>query len=336
MIVKVLKNQLLSIIVPVYNGEGTIQHCLDCIYRSSYKNFEVIVVNDCSKDSTVEKLKGHSCRLVNLKKNGGVANARNIGAKNAKGQLLVFVDADIYVHKNTFSKMLDAYNSNPGIKIIGASDSGKCFGTKFSSKFCKLKLMHGYNWRENETLRKFSSFQSECSLCDKKVFEELGGFSTIYRQAGVEEYEFGDRLIKKGYMNYIAKDILYDHDDHNTVRKRGRELVKRTSVYVPLYLRKRSFETDGGTATIKESLSASSIAGVLALPLFFTKLYVVPSAIWGAFLLLNLGFLYYVFKKESLLHAFYSLFASVYISTSIGLGIILGLFKFVSNRGQLG
>ncbi len=327
------KKILLSIIVPVYNGEETIESCLNSIYYSNRKDFEVIVVNDCSTDSTVKKIKKYPCKLINLDKNEGVANARNTGAKHAKGELLVFVDADIYLHKDTLSKMVETHNKNNKMKIIGAVDSGKYFNVNYSSKFCKLKILYSYKWKRDELFREFSSFQSECSLCEKKVFEEVGGFSTVYKKAGVEEYEFGSRVIKKGYMNYIARHILYDHDDHNTLLKRAKELMIRTSNYIPLYLQKGNLETDGGTGTLTESLLALfSILGILTLPLFLTRLYWIPALLWILYLSFNANFLYYVFKRESLLYAFYSFFASICLSTFIGLGVIFGLFKVIIGR----
>ena len=334
------KEQLLSIIVPVYNGERTIESCLDHIYDSDYKHFEVIVVNDCSTDSTAEKVKKYPCNLINLNKNMGVANARNTGAENSNGKLLIFVDADTYLHKYTLTKLVDSYNKNPNMKIIGIVDSGKYFNVDYSSRFCKLKIIHGLKLKKNENFRVFSSFPSGGCLCEKKVFDEVGGFSIRYKKAGIEEYDFGNRIIENGYRNYISKDITFDHDDHNTLSKRARELMNRTSVYVPLYLQKRSCETNGGTATVTESLLALlSILGILTSPLFFTKLYLIPSIIWTAYLFFNLDFLYYVLKKEGPLYAFYSLFASIYLSTFIGIGIIIGMakipFSFVDNLIQL-
>ena len=322
------KKQLLSIIIPVYNGEETIESCLDSIYNSDHRNFEVIVVNDCSTDSTVKIAKKYPCKLINLERNMGVSTARNTGARNANGKLLVFVDSDIYLHKDTLTKMVEAYNKNPDMKIIGAVDSGRYFNIDYSSKFCKLKIVHGYKWKKNENFREFSSFQSECSLCDKKVFDEVGGFNTIYKRAGVEEYEFGNRVIRNGYKNYVAKNILYDHEDHNTLSKRARELMRRTSVYVPLFLKKRSCETKGGTGTVTESLLAFfSVLGVLTSVLFLTRLYMVPASIWLSYFFLNFDFLHYVSRRENQLYTVYSLFASIYLSTFIGLGIIFGLSK---------
>lgn len=103
------KEELISIIMPVYNGEKTIQRALESILHSTYKNLEVIVVDDGSTDHTtgiVEGLRETYSRIELVKANhGGVAAARNIGIGKAKGSYIGFVDADDAVEPNMFSEL---------------------------------------------------------------------------------------------------------------------------------------------------------------------------------------------------------------------------------------
>ncbi|RGS75650.1 glycosyltransferase family 2 protein [Ruminococcus bromii] len=91
-------NSVISVIVPTYNSEKTIERCLLSILKQTYENLEVIVVNDGSSDSTetiCEKMASCDSRLkVITIKNGGVSHARNIGIDNAKGDYITFVDSD--------------------------------------------------------------------------------------------------------------------------------------------------------------------------------------------------------------------------------------------------
>ena len=84
---------LASIIIPVFNGENTIEQCLESAFASDYPNYEVLVVDDNSDDSTVEIIKKYPCRLIQLDKRSGAAAARNIGAAKSRGQVLFFTDA---------------------------------------------------------------------------------------------------------------------------------------------------------------------------------------------------------------------------------------------------
>jgi glycosyltransferase involved in cell wall biosynthesis len=95
---------MVSIIITAYNYEHYIERAIrSCLEQSlSRKEFEVIVVNDCSTDNTSRILDNYDdqVRVINLKKNVGLAAARNVGVQKALGQFVVFVDADDYLHKD--------------------------------------------------------------------------------------------------------------------------------------------------------------------------------------------------------------------------------------------
>ncbi len=108
----------LSIIVPTYNRRMWIGECLDAIARQTYQNFEVIVVDDCSTDGTVEWLRSRpeyrSVRIHSQEKNGGASVARNTGIKLAKGDLITFIDSDDVLeptHLETAVKFFQRYPS---------------------------------------------------------------------------------------------------------------------------------------------------------------------------------------------------------------------------------
>lgn len=90
---------LVSIVVPVFNGEKYIREALNCAVSQTYKNIEVIVVDDCSVDHSLEVVEEFAknddrVKLVSLEKNAGVANARNIGINAANGDYIALLDSD--------------------------------------------------------------------------------------------------------------------------------------------------------------------------------------------------------------------------------------------------
>ncbi len=102
---------LLSIILPIYNGEKTLGKCIESILQEKYINLELICVDDESTDKSLLLCKCISendsrVRIV-TKKNGGVASARNIGMRVAKGIFITFVDQDDWIEKNTYKIMLE-------------------------------------------------------------------------------------------------------------------------------------------------------------------------------------------------------------------------------------
>lgn len=102
--------KLVSIIIPVYNGEKYIDQCLDSITNQTYKNIEIIVVNDGSKDSTEDKLnkwKSVDSRLILInKENEGVSVARNHGLYKAKGKYIFFFDSDDTIEEECVNKVV--------------------------------------------------------------------------------------------------------------------------------------------------------------------------------------------------------------------------------------
>lgn len=101
------KIPLISIIIPVFNAEKYLSHCLDCIQNQSYHNFEVICINDGSIDNSERILLDYSkedSRFIVISiTNQGVSNARNIGINYAKGEYIMFIDADDWIEKETLA-----------------------------------------------------------------------------------------------------------------------------------------------------------------------------------------------------------------------------------------
>ena len=89
----------ISIIVPVYNVENYIKKCLDSIFDQTYKDYEVIVVNDGTKDNSMNIVNNYKVKIV-TQKNQGLSAARNHGVEKAKGEYLIFLDSDDYLDKD--------------------------------------------------------------------------------------------------------------------------------------------------------------------------------------------------------------------------------------------
>lgn len=109
-------NSIVSIIVPVYNAEKYLKKCIDSILNQSYKNIEVICINDGSKDNSYEILKQYKQqdeRIVVIDKaNNGVSSARNDGIKISKGEFITFVDSDDWLEEDAIEKMVDLITKN--------------------------------------------------------------------------------------------------------------------------------------------------------------------------------------------------------------------------------
>lgn len=105
------KRSMVSVIVPVFNGEKYIKKCLNSIFRQTYSRMEVIIVNDGSTDETLKicerfKYRNDAFRIIS-KQNGGASSARLEGVKYAIGEYIAFVDADDWIKKDYIKRMMD-------------------------------------------------------------------------------------------------------------------------------------------------------------------------------------------------------------------------------------
>lgn len=108
---------LVSIIVPVYNSEKFIEDTINTVKQQTYKNWELILVNDCSTDKSKEIIeeyikKDEKMKLINLEKNSGAAIARNTGIEKAKGRYIAFLDADDLWNKEKLEKQIKFMKDN--------------------------------------------------------------------------------------------------------------------------------------------------------------------------------------------------------------------------------
>ena len=94
-----MKKPKFSIIVPVYNTEKYLKRCLDSIKSQSFKDYEVIIVNDGSTDNSSDIISKYPYKIIN-QENLGLSRARNNGVKEASGDYLIFLDSDDYIEKD--------------------------------------------------------------------------------------------------------------------------------------------------------------------------------------------------------------------------------------------
>lgn len=103
-----------SIIIPAYNVEKYINKCLKSVFNQTFKDYEVIVVNDGSTDNTKKYIEPYDVLLIN-KKNSGLSSARNTGVSYAKGKYLIFLDSDDYIEKDLLKEINKSLFNNPDI-----------------------------------------------------------------------------------------------------------------------------------------------------------------------------------------------------------------------------
>ena len=227
---------MISVIVPVYNAEKNLSRCIDSILDQTYSDFELILLNDGSKDSSLEICQDYAkkdCRIsVYSHENHGVSYTRNRGIKLAQGDYIQFIDSDDYIDKTMFEKSLRHMNEYQvdlvvcGIKEIHSSYTYDVIPLKkckmrvldFEEKYPNIFQNFILNSPVNKLYRKSkikNLFPEDISLGEDLLFNlaYLESINTIYFDSEIFYfYEIDDNGLNHKYReNSIEiQEILYE------------------------------------------------------------------------------------------------------------------------------
>lgn len=190
----------LSVIVPIYNSEKYLSQCIDSILGQKFKDFELVLVNDGSSDSSLaicQKYEDSDHRIKVLNKcNGGVSSARNLGLENAVGDWIMFVDSDDSLIDNSLDKIFqDQLDAD---MIIGAAQLGN------DSPICSLEPIGLLNVDEIRSL--LTTYVSHPLLCAPwaKLFNR--DLLNKHQVRFNESLSFGeDAVFVKEYLLHVAR-----------------------------------------------------------------------------------------------------------------------------------
>lgn len=218
---------MLSAIVPVYNEEATIATVLDCLFASGIADMEVIVVDDASTDATAKICRDYPVRLLQQSQNRGPAYCRNLGVARSKGDLLLFVDADIQFPPDLLSRMLEALDANPAFVGVLTLTSPDPLNAGFAPRFVALQDYLRYTAICQQGYRSWSYITTRFGLLKRSVFDEIGGFNENLSFAAYEDLEFCARMLE-GQQLALDASFLIRHHFPPTFR----QMIKRLHVNV--------------------------------------------------------------------------------------------------------
>jgi GT2 family glycosyltransferase len=202
----------ISVIVCTYNGNRTIEDCLEGMLRLEYPNFEVIIVNDGSTDATEEIAKRYGFRVISTT-NHGLSNARNIGLEAATGEIVAYIDDDAYPDPHwltylaaTFMKSTHAGVGGPNIAPSGDGPIANC-------------IAHAPGGPVHVLL---SDEEAEhipgCNMAFRKAtLQQIGGFDPQFRNAG-DDVDLCWRLQQMGFTLGFSPAAMVWHHRRNSVR----------------------------------------------------------------------------------------------------------------------
>ncbi len=197
----------LSVVVPFHDNPGQLELCLAALAASSVE-FELICVDDASRDPRASEAAQRATRhCLRLERNSGPAVARNAGAKQASGDVLVFVDSDCVVTPRTLEQMRAALAAEPSAAALFGSYDDSPASPGLVTEY--RNLLH--HWTHHNGPREASTFWAGCGAIRKRVFEAVGGFDERYRRPSIEDIELGMRLRAAGHRILLLPQIQCKH-----------------------------------------------------------------------------------------------------------------------------
>ncbi len=264
----------LTVIVPAHDNVGQLRECLKSLAASSYPHFDVIVVDDCSTADALRPVVAHyGAKYVRTSTNSGPAAARNVGARYATGEILVFVDSDVAIAPETLSRMAEDFEQNPDVAAVFGSYDADPACTDFLSQH--KNLMHHYIHQISK--EQAISFWAGCGAIRKPVFYELGGFDAAqFPKPSIEDIELGYRMSRAGKQVLLDKQIQAKHLKRWTLFKLlSADIFGRAVPWTKLILETKTLPRDlnlGYIARLSAILVAILAAGLALLPLSLANL----------------------------------------------------------------
>lgn len=196
-----------SIALPVYNGMNFIEQAVESLLNQSFRDFEIIIIDDGSNDKTPEILKSLAVSDPRIKvfrnqKQEGICNALNKAISYAQGDLIARMDADDIAHPTRLEKQVKQFWSNPNLIVLGTDvelidEQGKVIGYRH------------YPQSHNEILasiQNLSPFAHPSVMFRKSAFLKVGGYRKQYQDA--EDYDLWLRMCHLGEMSNLPEPLL--------------------------------------------------------------------------------------------------------------------------------
>ena len=205
----------LSVIVPTFNAATTLPALFESLLNQTYRDFEIIVIDDASQDWTSQIARSYKCKFISLSENQGPAICRNIGAQNAKGRILVFTDSDCRADRYWLENINKFFSKSDTEAIMGrvVLMPSRLLGDSISALGFPAGGAIGFEkiWRVDQY--GFTDSLSSCNCAIRKnIFEKIGGFDSSFPYPGGEDSVLAYNLIKMNYKIKYCSNVLVYHD----------------------------------------------------------------------------------------------------------------------------
>ena len=283
----------ISVIIPVRDGGEPFRRCLSALAEVTPPPVETIVVADGDTDGSWQIAEELNAKVLRLPEARGPARARNVGAAAARGDILLFIDADVLVPRRILGQIETIFRGEPGLAAVLGSYDDEPYETNFLSQY--KNLFHHYVHQAGR--KEASTFWGACGAIRRHVFEEVGGFDESYCRPSIEDIDLGYRLKTRGHSIRLCKDLQVKHLKRWGVVSLVRsDFSQRAIPWTELILRDRRFINDLNL-TLSSRLSVVLIYSLLPLA--------VGTWWWPGLVSVGIGLLFSLLAMNAPLYRFF-------------------------------
>jgi glycosyltransferase involved in cell wall biosynthesis len=231
----------ITVVVPACDGGDALRRCLHSIAANSPAPRETIVVADGAYEAVRPVAEAEGARVVTTSAREGPARARNVGARAASGDVLLFVDSDVVLPADAVSQVAAAFREDADLDAVFGSYDDAPAEPNFLSQY--ENLLHHYTHQAGR--ERAPTFWAGCGAVRRDVFLAVGGFDERYRQPCIEDVELGYRLNRRGHRVALRKTLQVTHLKRwGAISLVGTEFCRRAVPWGRLTMQYRSLIND--------------------------------------------------------------------------------------------
>lgn len=215
-----MNNELVSVVIPAFNAEQHIKECIDSVLNQTYKNLEIIIIDDGSTDNTIDVITAYKDEKIKLfkQKNSGSAVARNYAIKQASGIWIAFIDSDDIWLPEKLQKQLENCSDH-----VWSHTDMFFYGDIYPEHTKTSDLTPKHSGLILKSLLIENSIGTSSVVINRKIFDELGGFNTDYR--ALQDWDFWLRVAEKYQVCYLDEPMVYYRVHSSSVSRNARKTL---------------------------------------------------------------------------------------------------------------
>lgn len=289
---------MISIVIPTHNPGRKLERLLQSIAEAGVEEKEILVVDDSSSQCLQECATRFPIRIARTPRQSGPATARNLGARLACGDVLLFLDDDVVLEPGSLREVENFFDSHPDRHAMIGVYSATPVNRGLLPRYKALQCFSFY--QNHDEVSPVSLLWAAKTAIRRDLFLSLGGFDESFSRPSMEDLELGRRITKRTPI-YLNRRVVVRHEFPDTLRRNMKDHFDRGALWVRLFFRHKRF--DNYLHTRRRGLSR--LAAFASVPAFLLAPVVPGAGIAGgalllAYLLANMDFWLLVLKRRPL------------------------------------